>query len=64
MAIFGRDRDVLEVGLEAIVVGFVAFAFTLGNSNGLKEIAGFWPETLVVLGGGLLMCPMVQQIRG
>lgn len=51
----GREREALKVGLVAIVVGVVAFYFTLGRPSELEEVVKFWPALLILLGGAMLL---------
>lgn len=55
MSIFSRESDVFWVGIVAILVGIVAFAFTLGIADGADELVKYWPLLLILLGGGMLL---------
>jgi hypothetical protein len=48
----------------SIAAGVVAFPFTLGSAETLEEIVRFLPVLLILLGGGLLLRPMVRGTRG
>ncbi len=61
MSLFSRKRDEFGVGLVAIVVGVVAFFYTLGG-EGIKDIARFWP-VLVILSGVWLLLQQVFRAR-
>lgn len=63
LAVFGRDRGALGVGLLAIAVGVIAFPFTLGSSEGLEQIEQYWPVLLILIGAGLLLRPLLRRRR-
>jgi hypothetical protein len=63
MALFNRERDVLWVGLVALAVGVVAAFFTLGRPEGLEELGQYWPVLLILVGGGLLLRPLLRGRR-
>jgi hypothetical protein len=64
LGILGRDRGALGVGLVAIAVGAIAFLFTLGRAEDLKEIGRFWPVLLILIGGVALLQPVFRRLRG
>lgn len=55
LAIFGRDRGALGVGLVAIAVGVIALPFTLGGGENWEEFARFWPVLLILVGAWQLL---------
>lgn len=61
LAIFGRDRGALGVGLVAIAVGVIAFSFTLGSGEDLEQFARFWPVLLILIGGWQLLRHVFQR---
>ncbi len=61
-ALFSGDLSMLWRGLVIILLGVVAFLFTLGSAQWLRDMAQLWPLLLILGGGVLLLQRMVQRI--
>jgi hypothetical protein len=54
MSLFSRKRDEFGLGIVAMIVGVVAFFYTLGGEE-LKDLVQFWPVLVILWGVGLLL---------
>ncbi len=61
-ALFSANLNMFLRGLVAILLGVLAFFFTLGSADWLLDMAQLWPLLLILGGGVLLLQRMVQRI--
>ena len=61
-ALFSGNLNMFLRGLVVILLGVVAFFFTLGSADWLLDMAQLWPLLLILGGGVLLLQRMVQRI--